>query len=83
LQFENASSGCSIWQVAKRDNRERKKHLPNEINDAVKRKKSRNRMLRSLQRKNQFQNTRFDQVLGVKQSMDFLTDVVFGKLKCS
>ncbi len=69
--------------MAKRDNRERKKHLPNEINDAVKRKKSRNRMLRSLQRKNQFQNTRFDQVLGVKQSMDFLTDVVFGKLKCS
>jgi IS5 family transposase len=69
--------------VAKRDNRERKKHLPNEINDAVKRKKSRNRMLRSLQRKNQFQNTRFHQVLGVKQSMDFLTDVVFGKLKCS
>jgi hypothetical protein len=48
LQFENASSGCSTWQVAKRDNRERKKHLPNEINDAVKRKKSRNRMLRSL-----------------------------------
>jgi len=83
LQFENASSGCSTWQVAKRDNRERKKHLPNEINDAVKRKKSRNRMLRSLQRKNQFQNARFDQVLGVKQSMDFLTDVVFGKLKCS
>jgi IS5 family transposase len=83
LQFENASSGCSTWQVAKRDNRERKRHLPNEINDAVKRKKSRNRMLRSLQRKNQFQNTRFDQVLGVKQSMDFLTDVVFGKLKCS
>jgi hypothetical protein len=83
LQFENASSGCSTWQVAKRDNRERKRHLPNEINDAVKRKKSRNRMLRSLQRKNQFQNTRFDQVLGVKQSMDFLTDVVLGKLKCS
>jgi hypothetical protein len=73
LQFENASSGCSTWQVAKRDNRERKKHLPNEINDAVKRKKSRDRML----------NARFDQVLGVKQSMDFLTDVVFGKLKCS
>jgi hypothetical protein len=69
--------------VAKRDNRERKKHLPNEINDVVKRKKSRNRMLRSLQRKNQFQNTRFDQILGVKQSMDFLTDVEFGKLKCS
>jgi IS5 family transposase len=67
LQFENASSEYSTWQVAKRDNRERKKHLPNEINDAVKRKKSRNRMLRSLQRKNQFQNTRFDQVLGVKQ----------------
>ncbi len=83
MQFENASSGCSTWQVAKRDNRERKRHLPNEINDAVKRKKSRNRMLRSLQRKNQFQNTRFDQVLGVKQSMDFLTDVVLGKLKCS
>jgi hypothetical protein len=83
LQFENASSGCSTWQVAKRDNRERKKHLPNEINDVVKRKKSRNRMLRSLQRKNQFQNTRFDQILGVKQSMDFLTDVEFGKLKCS
>ncbi len=59
--------------MAKRDNRERKKHLPNEINDAVKRKKSRDRML----------NARFDQVLGVKQSMDFLTDVVFGKLKCS
>jgi IS5 family transposase len=69
--------------VAKRDNREREKHLPNEVNDTVKRKKSRNRMLRSLQRKNQFQNTRFNQVLGVKQSMDFLTDVVFGKLKCS